>query len=198
MDLDWVVWVVLAIVLLVVVGLVLMATRRKREAKLANRFGPEYDRTLGEAGNKREAHRHLKDVANRRDQLQIRELDEAEKGRYEKRWESVQMRFVDSPGTAVDDAEGLVSEVMQARGYPVDDFDTRADILSADHPQIVQKYRSAHEAHEGYRQGGPSATEHQRHAFTQYRDLFGDLVGTRYALSEGDKDEQDRDHEPGR
>jgi dephospho-CoA kinase len=37
----------------------------------------------------------------------------------------------------------LVVEVMSARGYPVEDFDQRADDLSVSHPEITQRYREA-------------------------------------------------------
>ena len=33
---------------------------------------------------------------------------------------------------------------MRDRGYPVEDFDDRAAIISVDHPVVVERYRRAH------------------------------------------------------
>jgi len=41
-------------------------------------------------------------------------------------------RFVDEPGPAVDAADDLITSVMRERGYPVEDFDQRADLVAAD------------------------------------------------------------------
>jgi len=57
----------------------------------------------------------------------------------------VQSRFVDSPEGAVAEADDLVSSVMKARGYPVENCDQRAADISVDHPRAVENYRSAHE-----------------------------------------------------
>ena len=47
-------------------------------------------------------------------------------------------------GTAIKDADRLIQSVMRDRGYPVEDFDDRASIISVDHPVVVERYRSAH------------------------------------------------------
>jgi len=95
--------------------------------------------------------------------------------RYSKQWESVQSRFVDAPKGAVSEAEHLVSSVMKTRGYPVSDFDQRADDISVDHPMVVQNYRSAHAI--ALRVGKDEATtEDLRTAMIHYRSLFEELV----------------------
>ena len=33
---------------------------------------------------------------------------------------------------------------MRDRGYPVEDFEDRAAIISVDHPVVVERYRRAH------------------------------------------------------
>ena len=45
---------------------------------------------------------------------------------------------------AVDDADRLIQSVMRDRGYPVEDFDDRASLVSVDHPIVVERYRRAH------------------------------------------------------
>jgi hypothetical protein len=59
--------------------------------------------------------------------------------------------------------------VMRDRGYPVDDFETRSQMLAADHPEVVEHYRAAHSV--GSRQD-PVDTEDLRQAFVHYRALF--------------------------
>ena len=49
----------------------------------------------------------------------------------------MQSRFVDDPNGAVTDADRLVEEVMQSRGYPVSDFDQRVADISVHHPRVV-------------------------------------------------------------
>jgi hypothetical protein len=171
------------VILLVLVALAIIAflvfravqARKKRE-HLQNRFGPEYDRAVDEHGGRRPAEQRLADVAERRDQLEIRELDEAERRRHAEDWTSVQAAFVDAPAAATRDADRLVGRVMRARGYPVDDFETKADMVAIDHPDVVENYRAAHrigsrEEHDG------SSTEELRTAFVHYRMLFEELLG---------------------
>jgi len=64
---------------------------------------------------------------------------------------------------------------MRERGYPVDDFDTRAADLYVDHPDVVENYRAGHgiaTAHER----GKAGTEELRKAVQHYRALFEDLL----------------------
>jgi hypothetical protein len=87
----------------------------------------------------------------------------------------VQSRFVDYPKGAVTEADELVCSLMQARGYPVADFEQRAADISVDHPRVVENYRSAHNI--ALRLGrGEASTEELRSAMIQYRSLFDDLA----------------------
>jgi hypothetical protein len=65
---------------------------------------------------------------------------------------------------------------MQERGYPVADFDQRADDLSVDHPDVVEDYRAAHEIALANR-GQNANTEDLRRAMVHYRALFERLIG---------------------
>jgi 2-hydroxychromene-2-carboxylate isomerase len=67
---------------------------------------------------------------------------------------------------------------MTLRGYPMTDFDRRAEDLSVDHPHVVQHYRSAHVIAERHAQGAAS-TEELRQALVSYRALFEDLLEVR-------------------
>jgi hypothetical protein len=96
----------------------------------------------------------------------------------------VQSEFVDRPGSALDDADRLVTDVMHDRGYPVEDFGERAELVAADHPQVVEHYRAAHAARQAHRgHPGDSDTEELRQAFVHYRALFDELVQGRHNTS---------------
>ena len=64
---------------------------------------------------------------------------------------------------------------MRDRGYPVEDFDERASIISVDHPVVVERYRRAH-AVTVANAGGDATTESLRRAMQDYRALFVELV----------------------
>ena len=59
-------------------------------------------------------------------------------------WQGTQAEFVDNPASAIDDADRLIQDVMRSRGYPVEDFDDRASLVSVEHPEVVERYRRAH------------------------------------------------------
>ena len=63
-----------------------------------------------------------------------------------------------------------VTQVMAARGYPLEDY-RRADDLSVDHPVVVQNYRTAR-ALALRRQRREAGTEEMRQAVVNYRALL--------------------------
>jgi len=65
---------------------------------------------------------------------------------------------------------------MRVRGYPVEDFDRRAEDISVDHADLVRHYREARTAHDASADGSVD-TEQQRHALTSYRSLVDALLG---------------------
>jgi hypothetical protein len=165
-----------AIALIIVVGVALfLRSRRKTTAGLRNRFGSEYDRAVLEHGSEHKAEAKLADRETRVENLKIRELGATERERLIAEWHSVQSRFVDHPKSAVTEADELVSSLIEARGYPVADFDQRAADLSVNHPRLMEYYRSAHGV--VVRPGRDEAsTEDLRAAMIQYRTIFDELV----------------------
>jgi hypothetical protein len=117
----------------------------------------EYEREVRERGSERDADQHLGKVAERRDRLDIRQLEPAARDRYTQRWQAVQTQFVDRPGPALDEADQLVTDVTHDRGYLVEDFSDRAELVAAGHPQVVEHYRAAHAVQHG--NSGASDTE---------------------------------------
>ena len=169
-----VVFVAIAIALLVGISLWLYL-RHRRSRGLRERFGPEYDRVVRHEGGVRRGEGVLEFREKKREKLHIRPLTTASRNDYANRWNNVQAQFVDDPEGSVAKADSLVSEVMEARGYPVADFAERAEVISVDHPVVVENYRAAH-AIAMSRGRGQATTESLRKAMVHYRALFDDLL----------------------
>ncbi len=150
-------------------------SRERRSRVLRERFGPEYDRVIRQEGNVGLGEGVLEFREKKRAKLEIRPLPIAARTDFSSRWNAVQARFVDDPEGSVADADRLVTEVMEARGYPVIDFEERAEIVSVDHPLVVENYRAAHDI-AARRDRGQSTTEGLRKAMVHYRSLFNELL----------------------
>jgi FtsZ-interacting cell division protein ZipA len=175
---DTWVWIVIAVVAAIVLLAVFWsATRTRRTKALQDRFGNEYDRTVEREGGKRDAERELTERQKRHEALDLRPLSPEQRDRYVRDWETTQGRFVDDPSGAVAEADRLVQRVMKDRGYPVDDFDQRAADISVEHPDLVEKYRTAHGVAQKSERGQAS-TEDLRHSVRHYRAVFSELLDT--------------------
>ncbi len=165
--------------IVVVLGAVFVAVlQRRRTARLRSRFGPEYELTLVESGDRRTAEARLEQRTVRVAKLHPRALSSEERSRFSQTWARVQAHFVDAPAGAVTEADELLGDVMAARGYPIGDFEQRAADISVDHPMVTQNYRAGHEI--AVRQvKGQASTEDLRRAMIHYRALFEDLVTDR-------------------
>jgi len=173
---DTILWIVIALaVVLVVVVVVAALTGRRRRHHLQQRFGSEYDRTVEGADRRREAERELREREARHDGLDLRPLSETSRQRYAQQWQQMQSGFVDRPQVAVADADRLITTVMRERGYPVDDFDVRSELVSVDHPEVVENYRTAHGIAVRTVEGRTS-TEDLRQAVISYRALFEEML----------------------
>jgi hypothetical protein len=168
-------------ILVVIVILVIAAwayAKQRRHRQLRERFGPEYDRVVNQYGEPGRAERVLETRQTRVEKLEIKSLPGTARERYAQRWLEVQRRFVDDPGSAVAEADDLVSDVMSARGYPMGDFEQRSADISVNHPRVVENYRAAHDIALRHRRGEAS-TEDMRRAMVYYRSLFDELLEQR-------------------
>ena len=174
-------WIIvgLAIAIVAIVGMVVAArvSSSRRRAHLQDRFGPEYDRTLESADSRRKAEDELAEREQRHAELELKPLSEASRTRYLDEWQGVQQRFVDDPESAAKQAEDLVRRVMIERGYPADaDRNARAEVVSVDHPDVVQRYREGCEALATEPAGDAGRTEKLREAMVDFRAVFESLL----------------------
>ncbi len=171
-------YVIVPIIIIIIIAIVVAMSRRgSSSAHLRQRFGPEYDRTVAERGDRAVAERELAGRETRVKGFHLEDLPAGARSRYTDEWRAVQSRFVDEPKTAIGEADGLVSNVMRDRGYPVENFEQQAADISPDHPGLVENYRSAHAIAANSARGDVS-TEDLRQAMVHYRELFNDLLGT--------------------
>ena len=83
-------------------------------------------------------------------------LNREESEHFRTRWNEIQGKFVDEPRSAVQQADALVSEVIE---------------------QITQMFASEHSSLEGqWNQGNDVSTEDLRKALQRYRSFFNRLV----------------------
>jgi hypothetical protein len=167
--------IIVAVIVIVVGAIVAFYLQRRRSEKLRERFGPEYERSVKESGDRRRAEAQLEKRAERVEKFHLRPLTPEDKARFTEQWDRVQAHFVDAPAGAVAEADQLLGDIMATCGYPMGDFEQRAADISVDHPIVTQNYRSAHEI--AIRQAkGQASTEDLRRAMIHYRALFEDLV----------------------
>jgi hypothetical protein len=149
--------------------------RRRRREHFRSRFGPEYERAVREQGSETRAEAELRKREERRERLHIEPLGPSDREHYLEVWKANQARFVDDPDGAVLEADGIITEIMKKRGYPVANFERRIEDISVDHPRVVEHYRAASAIQEHHR-SGRAGTEELRKAMVYYRALFDELV----------------------
>jgi hypothetical protein len=168
------------IILLIIVVLALAVAawaliERQKTRRLRGKYGPEYDRLAAEQRSARSAESILEAREHRVSKFRIRPLTEDEKARFAAEWRLVQEQFVDNPRNAVSEADRLISQALQTRGYPMAEFDQQAADLSVRYPHVVENYRRAHQIALDDRRGA-AGTEDLRQAMQYYRSLFEDVL----------------------
>jgi len=194
---EWWSWVLIGVAVVLAVLVVLALLRQRRRHALQDRFGPEYDRTVEGADSKRAAERALRDRERRHSELELVPLTRDARVKYTERWNVIQAAFVDEPREALAHADVLCDEVMSERGYPVgDEFEERADLVSVDHPDLVDNYRGAHLVRAT--EAGETTTEEMRRAFLHYRAMFGQLLADATEAPDDENAPSDRYEQPER
>jgi hypothetical protein len=181
----WQIILLVIVVAAVVAGGAYVLSQRRRTQELTARFGPEYQHAVEEAGDRRAAEQELEDRRERVQRMDIRALEPDEQRRFAASWRLVQAQFVDDPSGAIAQADGLVQELLTARGYEIGEgFDRMVADASVQHGQVVSEYRQAHAISERHAGDGVE-TEELREAMVRYRALFDDLLETPTAQTTG-------------
>lgn len=175
MDQNQVILIAAIAVVVIAALLIWSVVRQRRSASLRERFGDEYDRTVEAHGKRAQAEAALEEREKRVASLDIRPLTAQQRSDAAREWREVKAVFVESPVEAVHHADRLLSKIMQARGYPMADFERRYEDLTVDHGEVARHYREGHEItlrnHEG-----KASTEDLRQAMIHFEALFDDLV----------------------
>lgn len=175
---------VIAIVLLISLVIAVVAwlvMQRHRSTKLKLRFGPEYDRAVIDYGGRTRAEAELLKREQRVAGLKIVPLTSTDATRFSQAWGALQSRFIDNPKAVVVEADQLVRELMEKRGYPMGDFERRAADISVVYPGVASNYRAA-QVIATRDAGGDGDTEELRRAVVHYRTLFDELLEVKPAV----------------
>src|SRR5262249_47112813 len=164
MELSQIVAIVIAaVVILGAIGWLIYT--RKRSERLQGHFGTEYDRRVTELhGDRRRAEAELTEREARVQKLKLRPLSSSDHAKFVEQWRMCQATFVDDPAGAVDEADQLVSDIMRARGYTIDERNDRVADLCAAYPNRASDFREANDVLIEHRRGAAS-TEDLRKAF---------------------------------
>lgn len=181
------VWVIVVVVVIVIVAIAAYLGMRSRQTngsnQLKQRFGDEYDRTVEQTSDRKQAEQELERRVERHERLNITELSDDDRQRYADAWRDIQRRFVDEPEATLGDADRLITQAMRDRGYPTEHRDQKIEDLSVDHADTLDAYREAHDITDRHERGGVS-TDELRRAMQRYRTVFEDIVETRTVTGE--------------
>lgn len=114
--------------------------------------------------------------------LVIRPLTRPVHHRLSEEWASVQAVYFDNPELAVEQADGLIEDVLRARGYPMKELEDRAWSRSVQDGGIADQYLAAHAiatATRGAADDPDREAQSLRQAFQLYRALFAELLESR-------------------
>jgi len=167
---------IIAIIVVVAVVVLVISAMTMTRRRLQQRFGPEYDRVVGEKRGQFRAAAELARRERRVQRLRIRPLTATARAAYAAEWRTTQEGFVDQPQHAVIEGQELVASVMKERGYPAEDPDQIAADLSVAHAGTLDHYRTAQQISAAAERGDAS-TEDLRQALIHLRAVFGEVLG---------------------
>ena len=133
--------IVAIVVAVIVVGAVVVGVMAVMRRRLQERFGPEYDRVVGESDSRLKAEGELAGRERRVRDLDIRPLTDSAREGYADQWAGIQEQFVDAPVDAVAASQVFVVTVMGERGYPAEHHDQVLADLSVEYAGTLGRYR---------------------------------------------------------
>jgi len=155
-----------------------------RRRSLRKSFGPEYETVAQEHDSKKEVDQELLRRKRRHDTLRLHAISMDDQKYYVSSWEHLQGEFLDDPALALSSAGQLVSQLLDARGYPGEDPAEQLALLSVEHAGILADYRRAQRISQHTRgTSAPIPTEEIRQALLAYHTLFNELMAVPGALA---------------
>lgn len=158
--------------------------RRRQDKHLRETFGSEYDAAYATSDDRKAARKELKAREERVKEYELQPISGDQRMAFLSEWQTMQASFVDHPGTAVNRADQLLSEVMRARGYEsgMGDAGERIADVSVGHGDEAAAFREAAEIAKLNRQGR-ATTEDLRRAIKDYGVVFDSLLNERQAAA---------------
>lgn len=101
-------------------------------------------------------------------------LDEPALTDFRGRWQATQTRFVDQPKEAVSDADTLIQNVLEQRGYPLGAKDKQLEALPAEHGQVLKEFQQVR--HSTASNDSQATTEELRQVMVRYHNLSKTLL----------------------
>jgi hypothetical protein len=164
-------------------------TRQRRSSRMRQEYGHGYERAVEKLGSSSKAESELVRREKRAKKLGVQRLSAVERDRFSQEWRRIQADFVERPERSVVQADRLVTELLTARGYPVDDELQRQADVKVSHPDLLHDYRAARDVADRAATDN-TTTEDLRRAMVHYRSLFATLLE-----DEGERHPDDMDHE---
>jgi hypothetical protein len=170
-------WIIVTMAVVIVVAIMgWLFYDQSRRSHLKERFGPEYDRTVAQTGNRHRAESELARREAHAREIRTQAMSLSDREKCLSQWKLCQAQFVDDPPGAVDRADQLLAEIMRTRGYSaVNPYERMMDIAAA-YPHHAEHYREAGRILARHHKG-EATTEELRTAFLHFRTLFDDLLG---------------------
>ena len=131
--------IVVICIVVICIGAVLLALAAGGWARYGRRrlrapFGAEVGSVAEEYDGPRAVDRELRRRRNLNDGLLLRTISAPDRAAYARSWSRLQHEFPGSPAAALSDAERLVAQLLDARGYPGVDLADQLALLSVEHP----------------------------------------------------------------
>ena len=150
--------------------------QQERQERARQEYGSEYERLVEDRGSEQEAEQELRE---RRERVEgdVRPLSEESLRGYEERWLRVERTFVDDPGSALDEADRVVEEILVERNFPTGSRQEASKGVGVMHPGVGEEFR---EAQRTYRDAtgseGGADLEGMRRAIQKYRSVYERLT----------------------
>ena len=167
--------VALAIMFVAVVACAVGAWTVLRRRSLRQDVGSEYDRVIAESEARLVDEQLVRERQRLHSSLELRALSPQTRERYASKWRQLQGQFADAPRQAVNEADDLVTQLIEELGYPIADHTQPVAQLSEVHATTLKSYRDAHEISMSNRRG-QATTEQLRLAWAHYRSLVTILL----------------------